>query len=116
VVMPNVERLVELAAIFGCEPADLLTAGSSRPEDQARRLQSLLSTLKAADRALVLEAVERLVAPLTRGEGTADILPWNRTRRRSAGTSNRSRRSETARHPLPPSGPLGTRVRPLPGR
>ncbi|BAU72379.1 helix-turn-helix domain-containing protein [Metapseudomonas furukawaii] len=67
VVMPNVERLVELAAIFGCETADLLTEGSSRPEDQARRLQGLLSTLKAADRVLVLEVVERLVERLNRG-------------------------------------------------
>lgn len=67
VVMPNVERLVELAAIFGCETADLLTEGSSRPEDQARRLQVLLSPLNLDDRALVLEFVERLVARLSRG-------------------------------------------------
>lgn len=66
IVMPNVERLVELAAVFGCETADLLTESSSRPEDQARRLQSLLSTLKADDRALVLEVVERLVERLSR--------------------------------------------------
>lgn len=67
IVMPNVERLVELAAIFNCEAADLLTEGSSRPEDQARRLQGLLSTLNSADRALVLEVVERLVERLSRG-------------------------------------------------
>jgi transcriptional regulator with XRE-family HTH domain len=67
IVMPNVERLVELAAIFGCETADLLTEGSSRPEDQARRLQGLLSTLNLDDRALVLEVVERLVERLSRG-------------------------------------------------
>ncbi len=67
VVTPNVERLVELAAIFGCETADLLTKGSSRPEDQARRLQGLLSTLNSDDRALVLEFVERLVERLSRG-------------------------------------------------
>ncbi|MCY1310232.1 helix-turn-helix protein [compost metagenome] len=67
VVMPNVERLVELASIFGCEAADLLTEGSSRPEDQARRLQSLLSTLKTDDRTLVLEVVERLVERFSRG-------------------------------------------------
>lgn len=66
VVMPNVERLVELASIFGCETADLLTERSSRPEDQARRLQNLLSTLKADDRTLVLEMVERLVERLSR--------------------------------------------------
>ncbi|WP_049269379.1 helix-turn-helix domain-containing protein [Pseudomonas aeruginosa] len=67
IVMPNVERLVELAAIFGCETADLLTEGSSRPEDQGRRLQSMLSTLTAPDRVLVLEVVERLVERLNRG-------------------------------------------------
>ncbi|ANC80187.1 helix-turn-helix domain-containing protein [Pseudomonas putida] len=67
VVMSNVERLVELASILGCEAADLLTEGSSRPEDQARRLQWLLSTLNSDDRALVLEFVERLVERLSRG-------------------------------------------------
>lgn len=65
IVMPNVQRLVELASIFGCETADLLTEGSSRPEDQARRLQSLLSAVKAEDRALVLDVVERLVTRLS---------------------------------------------------
>lgn len=65
VVTPNVDRLVELAAIFGCDAADLLTEGSSRLEDQTRRLQSLLSAVKAEDRALVLDVVERLVARLS---------------------------------------------------
>lgn len=63
-VMPNVERLVELAAIFECETADLLTEGSSLPADQARRLQSLLTSLSAEDRLLVLDIVERLVERL----------------------------------------------------
>jgi transcriptional regulator with XRE-family HTH domain len=66
VVMPNVERLVELATIFGCETADLLTEGSSRPEDQARRLYDLLSPLALDDRALVMDMVERLVDRLGR--------------------------------------------------
>lgn len=64
--MPNVERLVELAAIFNCDAADLLTEGSSRPEDQARRLYELLSALDADDRALVIDVVERLVGRLGR--------------------------------------------------
>ncbi|HCL3836182.1 helix-turn-helix domain-containing protein [Pseudomonas aeruginosa] len=64
IVMPNVERLVELATIFNCETADLLTEGSSRPADQARRLHDLLSRLEAPDRDLVLDVVERLVARL----------------------------------------------------
>lgn len=67
VVMPNIERLIELATVFGCETADLLTEGSTRQEDQARRLQGLLSLLDAGDRTLVLEFVESLVARLSRG-------------------------------------------------
>ena len=67
VVMPNIERLIELATVFGCETADLLTEGSTRQEDQARRLQGLLSVLDAGDRTLVLEFVESLVARLSRG-------------------------------------------------
>ena len=66
IVMPNIERLVELAAIFGCETADLLTEGSSRPEDQARRLYDLLSTLDTSDRTLVMGMVEGLVERLGR--------------------------------------------------
>ncbi|ENN3366825.1 helix-turn-helix transcriptional regulator [Pseudomonas aeruginosa] len=68
IVMPNVERLFELATIFNCETADLLTAGSSRPVDQARRLHDLLSRLTAADRELVMDMVERLVALLGQAE------------------------------------------------
>lgn len=67
VVMPNIERLIELATVFGCETADLLTEGSTRQEDQARRLQGLLSALDSGDRTLVLEFVESLVARLSRG-------------------------------------------------
>ncbi|MBD9415246.1 helix-turn-helix transcriptional regulator [Pseudomonas sp. PDM16] len=66
VVMPNIERLVQLAEIFDCETADLLTGGSSRPEDQARRLYDLLSTLSTEDRALVVDMMERLVERLGR--------------------------------------------------
>ena len=67
IVMPNVERLVELAGIFGCETADWLTEGSSRPEDQSRRLYDLLSTLDMSDRTLVMGMVEGLVERLGRG-------------------------------------------------
>ncbi|MDR2364349.1 MAG: helix-turn-helix domain-containing protein, partial [Zoogloeaceae bacterium] len=45
IVMPNVARLVELAAIFGCDTAELLTEASSRPHDQANRVSRLLATL-----------------------------------------------------------------------
>lgn len=66
IVMPNIERLVELAEIFGCEAAELLTEASTRPEDQARHLHSLLSTLDGEDRKLVMGVVESLVERLAR--------------------------------------------------
>lgn len=66
VVMPNIERLMELAAIFGCETADLLTEASTRPEDQASRIQYLLSALDHADRQLVMGLVESLAERLGR--------------------------------------------------
>jgi transcriptional regulator with XRE-family HTH domain len=66
IVMPNVERLVELADVFGCETADLLTEGSSRPEDQARRVYGMLARIEEQDRELVLEILEQLVARLSR--------------------------------------------------
>ena len=65
-VMPNIERLAELAMIFGCETAELLTESSSRSEDQARRLNDLLATLNTDDRQLVMGLVESLVARLGR--------------------------------------------------
>ena len=66
IVMPNIERLVELASIFGCEAADLLTEASMRPEDQARRIYDLLSTLGSADRELIIGLVEGLAERLAR--------------------------------------------------
>ncbi|UVL08339.1 helix-turn-helix domain-containing protein [Pseudomonas rhodesiae] len=66
IVMPNIERLVELSEIFGCETAELLTEGSSRPEDQTRRLYNLLFRLEPHDRDFVMDMVERLVTRLDR--------------------------------------------------
>ena len=39
IVMPTVERLVELAEIFDCEAADLLTQSSNRVEDQSAQIK-----------------------------------------------------------------------------
>ncbi len=59
-VMPTVARLIELATIFGCDTAELLVEVSHRPSDQAKHLSRLLSRLDDADRAMVIEMVERL--------------------------------------------------------
>lgn len=59
--VPTVLRLVELAEIFHCEVADLLTESSNRSIDQARQLEKLLSGLENADRSELLTLFERLI-------------------------------------------------------
>ena len=71
VVIPTVIRLFELADIFACDAADLLTEASSRSSDQASHLNRLLSRLSAADRTMLLEVFERLSSRLTRREAGA---------------------------------------------
>ena len=61
IVMPTVERLVELAEIFDCEAADLLTQSSNRIEDQSAQIKSLLSVLGEQDRLLLLDIITKLV-------------------------------------------------------
>ncbi|MAG68263.1 MAG: transcriptional regulator [Pseudomonadales bacterium] len=56
----SVVRLMELAELFGCEAADLLTETSVRIDDQARQLQQLLTKLNSDDRALVVGLVKQL--------------------------------------------------------
>ncbi|HDR9063669.1 TPA: helix-turn-helix transcriptional regulator [Burkholderia vietnamiensis] len=68
VVIPTVVRLFELADIFACDAADLLTEASSRSNDQASHLNRLLSRLSTSDRTLLLEVFERLSTRLTRHE------------------------------------------------
>lgn len=57
----SVLRLFELAEIFGCETVDLLVDGSSRPRDQARQLEQLLSRLSDEKRIGLLRLVEQMV-------------------------------------------------------
>ncbi len=60
IVIPNIARLLEFAAIFECGVAELLTEVSPHPDDQTRRLHDLLSTLSPHDRQLIMDVVERL--------------------------------------------------------
>lgn len=62
----SVVRLLELAELFGCEAADLLTETSVRVDDQARQLQQLLNKLSSDDRTLVLGVVKELSERLAR--------------------------------------------------
>lgn len=65
VVIPTVARLFELADIFECDAADLLTEASSRSSDQASHLDRLLSRVSAVDRLLLVEVLERLATRLS---------------------------------------------------
>lgn len=65
-VMPTVARLVELAEIFGCDAADLLTEASSRTSDQGKYVGQILAKLSGNDRTMVVEIVERLATRLAR--------------------------------------------------
>jgi transcriptional regulator with XRE-family HTH domain len=67
-VIPTVVRLFELADIFACDAADLLTEASNRSSDQANHLNRLLSRLSTGDRAMLLDVFERLSTRLTRRE------------------------------------------------
>lgn len=64
IVMPNIARLVQLAAIFDCETAELLTETSNRSTDQASRMADLINGLAEDERLLILRIVEQLVAHL----------------------------------------------------
>lgn len=66
IVMPTVARLVELADIYDCNVADLLTEASTRAGDQAQHLSQLLSKLNSSDRTMIIELVERLAVRLNR--------------------------------------------------
>ncbi|KPV02619.1 DNA-binding protein [Variovorax paradoxus] len=58
--LPTVVRLSELADIFDCNIADLVTETSSRATDQASHLERLLSKLSGDDRSMVVDIVETL--------------------------------------------------------
>ena len=62
IVMPGISRLMQLAAIFDCETAELLTETSTRSTDQASRMADLISDLNHAERLLIMSMVEQLVA------------------------------------------------------
>jgi transcriptional regulator with XRE-family HTH domain len=64
VIMPTVSRLVELAGIFQCNAADLMTEVSTGAHDQAQHLTQVLSTLGSSERATLVDVVERLAACL----------------------------------------------------
>lgn len=66
VAMVSVVRLFELAEMFGCETADLLTTSSPHADDQGRHFSQMLRLLKQTDRQLLLNIIEQLSSRLSR--------------------------------------------------
>lgn len=58
---PTIIRLLELADIFDCEVADLVTDSSSRPLDQARQLERMLASLEHNERIELLSLIDRML-------------------------------------------------------
>ena len=65
ITMPTVQRLAELAEIYGCGIDELLIASSNRTSDQAERISQILQTLPEADRAMIVEVVQKIAVRLT---------------------------------------------------
>ena len=64
ITMPTVQRLAELAEIYGCGIDELLIASSNRTSDQAERISQILQTLPEADRAMIVEVVQKIAVRL----------------------------------------------------
>lgn len=64
-MIPTIPRLMQLADIFQCQLSELVTEASHRAEDQAAHLRRLLVPLDSADRAMVIDVVEKLSSCLT---------------------------------------------------
>jgi len=64
ITMPTVQRLAELAEIYQCGIDELLIASSNRTSDQAELISQILQTLPEADRAMIVEVVQKIAARL----------------------------------------------------
>lgn len=64
VVIPSIQRIFELAEVFGCSAAELVTEASPRGIDQGIRLSRMLETLSTEDQELVTGLLEKLATRL----------------------------------------------------
>ena len=64
ITMPTVQRLAELAEVYECGIDELLIASSVRTGDQAELISQILQTLPEADRAMIVDVVQKIAARL----------------------------------------------------
>ena len=62
--MPTIQRMAELADIYGCGIEELVIATSTRTSDQAELISQILHTLPEADRAMIVEVVQKIAERL----------------------------------------------------
>lgn len=62
--MPTVQRLAELADLYKCGIDELLIESSTRTSDQAELISQVLQTLPEADRAMIVEVVQKIAERL----------------------------------------------------
>lgn len=61
-IVPTLSRLAQLADIFGCETAELLTESSYVASDHARRITILLEQLNENERMQLLTIMETMIS------------------------------------------------------
>ncbi|WP_334108267.1 helix-turn-helix domain-containing protein [Methylobacillus sp.] len=66
ITIPTIARLAELADIFDCGIEELLLDTSHRPQDQAKRINAMLSRLSSQDREMIIETIEKLFTRLVK--------------------------------------------------
>ena len=64
ITMPTVQRLAELADLYKCGIDELLIESSTRTNDQAELISQVLQTLPEADRAMIVEVVQKIAERL----------------------------------------------------
>lgn len=64
VVIPTVDRLIEIAEILDCPVTELLSQSSPRPTDEVVHLHQLLSSLSVENKQWLMEQIERWASKL----------------------------------------------------
>ena len=64
ITMPTIQRMAELADIYGCGIEELVIATSTRTSDQAELISQILHTLPEADGAMIVEVVQKIAERL----------------------------------------------------
>lgn len=68
---PSILRLIQIAEIFECELDELLVGISSKPDDQAKHIASLLQGVKRIDRLHIIKIVEKICL-ISKGKAKID--------------------------------------------